>query len=433
MIASLSGIRGILNQDIALADVARFAANFAEAAGGSEFLLARDTRKTGPAMCRAVAAGIMSLGGTVLDYGIISTPALFRESRVRNAPAVMVTASHNEPEFNGLKFVVGGAGIGKETFDKVVGRRSAPGKLPPHGWLREAGRPGYVDSLAERYGEGSCEGVKVAVDLGGGAAISHAVPLLRRLGCEVASMNDCYSVFTRTVDPVADGLGLLRRTVKEKGCAIGLGFDCDGDRLVIVDSTGRKRSGDYMLTLALRRLVRETGEKKVVVSVDTTQAVDEVARESGCGVFRSKVGEANVVRAMKEKGARFGGEGSSGGLIDGDFNYCRDSLLAALTIIRALREEGDAMYASVPAYHQERVALRLPKRKAEKALRVLAREYELSELTDGLKIVLPQRAWVLMRPSGTEDVVRVSAEAPSAARAERIAKEFARKLKRLSA
>ncbi|MDG6957792.1 MAG: phosphomannomutase, partial [Nitrososphaerota archaeon] len=175
MIASLSGIRGILNQDIALPDVARFAANFAEAAGGSEFLLARDTRKTGPAMCRAVAAGIMSLGGTVLDYGIISTPALFRESRVKNAPAVMVTASHNEPEFNGLKFIVGGAGIGKETFDKVVGRRSAPGKLPPHGWLREAGRPGYVDSLAERYGEGSCEGVKVAVDLGGGAAISHAV------------------------------------------------------------------------------------------------------------------------------------------------------------------------------------------------------------------------------------------------------------------
>ncbi|MDG7029896.1 MAG: phosphomannomutase, partial [Nitrososphaerota archaeon] len=102
MIASLSGIRGILNQDLSLADVARFVSNFAEASGGKEFLLARDTRKTGPVSCRAVAAGVMSLGGTVLDYGVISTPALFRESRMKGVPAVMVTASHNEPEYNGL-------------------------------------------------------------------------------------------------------------------------------------------------------------------------------------------------------------------------------------------------------------------------------------------------------------------------------------------
>jgi phosphomannomutase len=432
LIASLSGIRGILNQDIVLPDVARFATNFAKAAGASEFLLARDTRKTGPAMCKAVAAGVMSVGGTVLDYGIISTPALFRESRVRNAPAVMVTASHNEPEFNGLKFIAGGSGIGKETFDRVLGKGGALGRQFTLGRLREGGRPCYVDDLAERYGEGSCEGVKVAVDLGGGAAISHAVPLLRRLGCQVSSLNDSYSVFTRTVDPVADDLALLRRTVKEKGCAIGLAFDCDGDRLVIVDSAGRKKSGDYMLTLALRRLVLETGERKVVVSVDTTQAVDDVARESGCSVFRSKVGEANVVQMMKEKGARLGGEGSSGGVIDGDFNNCRDSLLAALAIIKALRKEGDALYARVPAYHQNRIALRMPKRKVKKALRVMARMYEHPELTDGLKVVIPRRGWVLVRPSGTEDVVRVSAEATSAAKAENLTKSFAGMLKRLS-
>ncbi|MCL4355974.1 MAG: hypothetical protein M1311_05230 [Thaumarchaeota archaeon] len=432
MIASLSGIRGILNQDLSLADVARFVSNFAEASGGKEFLLARDTRKTGPVICRAVAAGVMSLGGTVLDYGVISTPALFRESRMKGVPAVMVTASHNEPEYNGLKFIVAGAGIGKETFEKVVGRRPAGGRQFAEGRLVQPAKPGYVDSLAARYGDGSCEGVKVAVDLGGGAAIAHAVPLLRRLGCEVASLNDSYSVFTRAVDPIADDLVLLRRTVRDKGCALGLGFDCDGDRLVIVDSSGKKRSGDFMLTLALQRLILETREKQVVVSMDTTQAVEDVARKAGCRVLRSRVGETNVVQAMKSEGARLGGEGSSGGLIDGDFNYCRDSLLAALAIIKALREKGDALYSSVPTYHQERIALRIPRQKAEKAFKVMARQYERTDLTDGLKIALPQGAWVLMRPSGTEDVVRVSAEAPSAAKAKSIAKDFARKLGRRS-
>ncbi|HLQ07113.1 MAG TPA: hypothetical protein VK126_05100, partial [Nitrososphaerales archaeon] len=194
MIASLSGIRGILNGDLSLAEVSNFATNFGKAIGSREFLLARDSRTTGPAMSKAVAAGLSSLGSTVLDFGIISTPALFRESRLRQRPAVMVTASHNEPEFNGLKFVVDGAGIGKETFDAVV---AAPGQVGEFraGLIREGRNPSYVGDLLERFGAGSCEGVRVALDLGGGAAIAHAVPLLTQLGCEVASVNDSYGVF----------------------------------------------------------------------------------------------------------------------------------------------------------------------------------------------------------------------------------------------
>src|SRR5271157_509973 len=117
MIVSVSGIRGIPNKDFLYADAARFASNFAGLTGSGDVLLARDTRSTGPAISRAVAAGLMSRGARVLDYGVISTPALFRESRQAKRPAVMVTASHNEPEYKGLKFLVDGMGIGKETFD----------------------------------------------------------------------------------------------------------------------------------------------------------------------------------------------------------------------------------------------------------------------------------------------------------------------------
>ncbi len=432
MIASLSGIRGVLNRDLTLADATRFASNFGRATGRKEFLLARDPRSTGPALSRAVSAGMMSLGATVHDYGIISTPALFRESRNRRLPAIMVTASHNEPEFNGLKFLVDGAGAGRELFDQVMAEKQT-GIEFGQGTVRKAPRPAYVEDLVGRFGAGSCEGVRVAVDLGGGAAISHTVPLLRRLGCEVTSLNDSYGVFNRRVDPVADELTLLRKMVKQKKCDIGLGFDCDGDRLVIVDSSGRKRTGDYMLTLALSEMLKETGEKKVVVSLDTTQAVEDVTRKAGGHVFRSKVGEANVVGEMVERGARLGGEGSSGGLIDGSFNFCRDSMLAALAIIRALKKGGREFYDSVPVYWQERVALAIPKAKAQRGIKKLARKYDEPDLTDGLKVQLPKRSWVLLRPSGTEDVVRVSAEAGTAEAAAELARKFAKKLKELSA
>jgi phosphomannomutase len=432
LIASLSGIRGIYNGDLSLTDVSRFAANFGRAAGSREFLLARDSRTSGPSMSRAVIAGLLSQGATVYDYGIVSTPAIFRESRSRGLPAVMVTASHNEPEFNGLKFIVGGAGIGKDVFDEVVSERAfVPGEFAS-GFLKPARMPTYADDLVARFGAGSAEGIRVAADFGGGAAIGQAVPILARMGCELTSLRDSYGVFTRKVDPVADDLDLLRRTVKEKGCDIGLGFDCDGDRLVIVDADGRKRSGDFMLTLALSELMAQTGEKDVVVSLDTTQGVDDVAKRLGGKVFRSKVGEANVVAAMKAHGARLGGEGSSGGMIDGSFNYCRDSMLAALAIIRALRSHGRKFYDSVPVYHQVRVALQIPRAKAQSALKKLSSQLDDADTTDGLKVMLPRKSWVLMRPSGTEDVVRVSAESTSEARAGQLANSYAKKLKGLS-
>jgi len=140
MITSLSGIRGVLNRDLSLADVSRFAVNFGRATGSKEFLLARDPRSTGPAICRAVIAGLSSLGGTIYDYGIISTPALFRESRQRRLPAVMVTASHNEPEFNGLKFLVGGAGVGQELFEQVVGEQASRSTSFQRGSVKKAQR-----------------------------------------------------------------------------------------------------------------------------------------------------------------------------------------------------------------------------------------------------------------------------------------------------
>ncbi len=432
MIASLSGIRGVLNKDVTLRELSDFAGNFVVRLGAGEVLLARDTRRTGPAIAKAVTASMMARGANVVDYGIISTPALFRESRMRERPAVMVTASHNEPEFNGLKFIVNGLGVGQETFADVIRRTKLPAQEFGKGSTRPSLRSRYAEDLVSQAGAGSCEGVRVALDLGGGSAISHAPQILRELGCETITVNDARGVFSRKVDPVSDDLGILRTLVKENACAIGLGFDCDGDRLVIVDSEGNKRSGDFMLTLALSELLKQSGEKKVVVSVDTTQAIDDIAAKSGAEVLRSKVGEANVVSLMRESGARFGGEGSSGGLIDGGFNYCRDSMLAAIVTIKSLRKLGERLYQSVPLYHQSRVAVAVPREKGRRGIKAMLGRHPKADATDGLKIWTGGRSWVLVRTSGTEDIVRVSAEAQTQRRAASDAESFARELKELS-
>lgn len=431
MIASISGIRGILNRDISLVDFACFASNFATVMDSSEFLVARDTRSTGEAIKRAVVGALISRGAEVTDYGVISTPALFRESLVRKKPAIMITASHNEPEFNGLKFVKDGLGADEGVMQKVT---SSP--VPRKGEFKvgkvRRGRATYNSDLVKRFGKGSLEGVKVALDLGGGAAISHAAPLLRRLGCEVVAINDTYGIFNRTIDPMKDELMVLQRITKDGGCDLGLGFDCDGDRLVVVDGKGKKRTGDYTLTLAMRMVLEDAGRKDVVVSVDTTSAIDEIVEGFGGKVFRSKVGEANVVQMMQVKGVEIGGEGSSGGLIDGSFNYCRDSMLASLLIIKGLKEGGPRFLEGVRSYHQVRTALPMPRRLSVRAISRLAREHRDADTTDGVKIALSRNSWVLVRPSNTEGVVRISAEAGSEQKAAQIVNQYSRELKGLS-
>ncbi|MDA4122736.1 MAG: hypothetical protein OK456_06100 [Thaumarchaeota archaeon] len=437
-VASISGIRGVFNDSLLSADIAGYAANFASLVQSERILLGRDTRSTGDLISRVVTGTLLSRGVSVVDYGILSTPALFRESRRSSAPALMITASHNEPEWNGMKFVIDGRGIVHPELESILDERTSAtrkeGKkrVGSTGSISLGPEPAYNGEVEHMAGAASGEGVKVVLDLNGGAAIPHAAPILRAMGCTLTVIGGTPGVFPRRVDPTADPLEVLSRTVKEKGADVGFAFDCDGDRLVLVDSDGRKRSGDYMLTLALQELLPTVEDRSVVVSVDTTQAIDEVVSGLGGKVHRSKVGEANVISAMTEVGARFGGEGSSGGLIDRDFNSCRDSMLAAVTIVRALRTRGRRVFGKVMSYNQVRLKAEIERRRAAVAIRKLQREHPEAQTLDGLKIPISSRSWVLIRPSGTEDVVRVSAEAISEKEAAKIARTYLNAVKKLA-
>lgn len=431
-VATISGIRGIFNSDLLPADVVSYVQGFASVAVTPEVLVGRDTRHTGEVIQRLVESALLDQGRGVVDYGVISTPALFRESRVSGRAAVIVTASHNEPEWNGLKFVIGGRSPDQGEFDRILKARTKVARAGLGGQARSGPTPSYARELVEMAGQGSCEGLRVAVDMNGGAAVAHTPAVFKGLGCELVAIGGTPGVFGRTIDPTNDDLQLLSRTVREGGCDVGFAFDCDGDRLVMVDREGRRKTGDFMLTLALMETLPSLSDRTVVVSADTTQAVDEVVSEQGGRTLRSKVGEGNVISRMLEVHAQLGGEGSSGGFIDARYNLCRDSMLAAVTIAKAIKKKGQRVLEGVPSYHQARLKVSLERKKALAAIRRLERQNPGADTLDGIKISASKRSWVLVRPSGTEDVVRVSSESTSAKDARELAESYLESLKRLS-
>ena len=433
VIASVSGIRGIFNRDLLLSDVVRYTRNFIRLSESRQFLLASDTRHTGVVMKRAVGSAIIREGADVIDCGSISTPALFRESRMSGIPAVMITASHNPPEWNGLKFIRSGMGIGLAEFEAITGAGTAPPRRIESGRLTHERARYNTDVLEASKGDGTDAGIRAVLDLGAGAAIFHAPFILRSLGCTVHTINDTPGLFGRTIDPTADPLESLSRSVVSSSADIGFAFDCDGDRLVIVDDNGEKRSGDFMLTLALRVVLSDQKVSGVAVSVDTTRAVDELLHQFGAEVHRTPVGEANVIQGIKASNLRFGGEGSSGGFIDADFNHCRDAMIACTTLVRGLKRWGRKFYhTATRSYYQTRTRVEIPRSSALKAIRRLAKENPDAETLDGVKLSISQNSWVLIRASGTEDIVRVSSEAMSQKDADEIAGSYAQRVRRLA-
>ncbi len=418
MIISASGLR-CMTENEPLSIFGRAAYGFASKYSGKEVLIGMDTRSTSGPIMHLVTGAVLLAGKVPVVLGTLSTPALFRESRVRKMPAIMITASHNEPEWNGLKLILNGKGASKDIYEDSVSLEhlTATSSQDCVSYSRCRYNEDFLKKHRDRF-----DGMSVALDLGGGSAIYHAKDILTSLGCKVIPLNDKAGVFARKIDPTEDNLELLCRTVTENSCDAGFAFDSDGDRLVLVDSNGKKLSGDRMLSIALFQLMNTRHVKKVVASLDTTLAVRDIAILHKARLYWSKVGEANVVSKIEEVGAEVGGEGSSGGLIDPSFNFCRDSLVAAYYILSCIRQKGDKAFKIGSEYFQQRTKVGFSGFLPELASQI-GRKY-LVEKLDGLKIWMDENTWVLVRKSNTEHVVRISVESKSRGRALFLLRKF---------
>jgi len=416
----VSGIRGIFGKDLTLRDVLKFSKNFSVLINSKKCVIATDTRPTGQMITETVKAGLMQSGIDVYDLGIAPTPVAFRESRKYGA-GIIVTSSHNPIEWNGLKMIIDGKGVNEKQHDIVMSEQNPPkSKIGEEHKIESA----YVDDASKIIGKIS-DIPKVVVDIGGGAAKGFPSQLLEKVGCDVVTINSELEKSSRGPDPTVDTLEELVTNTKNRD--IGFAFDLDGDRLVIVVN-GEKKDPDVTLGMGVVKAL-ELGYKNFVLSQDTSISVEKYIKQNGGTVFRSKVGEANVTEKMIETKSQVGGEGSSGGFILSDFNYCRDGILTSGLIASIIKkDEFTDTLNFMEKYHIIRDKVEYDSKHHDDILKSLHGKMEEKfgsvETLDGIKAIVDGDSWALVRKSYSENSIRVSAESNSLEKVRNIHQEI---------
>lgn len=438
--ASVSGIRGRVGRSFTPELVSGIAAAFGAFMGeGSRgpVCVGRDSRTSGPMFARAVFAGLESVGVDVIDLGVVPTPTLLLSVRHHGAVGgIGVTASHNPAEWNALK-LVSEEGIFLDdrrstAFRAYLAVQDAPraawdalGSVRPdaEAWPRHLARilalPQLdVDRIRSRE-------LHVAVDCVHGAGGPVIAELLDRLGCRVAGVGmEPDGRFPRDPEPTAKNLGDLSALVRKSRAEIGLAIDPDADRLSLVDETGTPLGEDLTLALAAD-YVLSLRPGIVVTNLSTSQVVDRVAESHGTRVLRTAVGEVNVALGMLAVDSPIGGEGN-GGVIHPGIHHTRDAPAGIALLLSHLARTGRTLSetaAALPSYVI--VKAKLPLEGLDGDALFARAEDDLGatdiDRTDGLKLLWPERQeWLHLRKSGTEPIVRLIAESPDAAGADRL-------------
>jgi phosphomannomutase len=448
---SVSGMRGLVGTDLTPELVARHAAAFgswvresASVGGRPSVVLGRDARTSGPMFTRAAAAGLMSVGVDAIELGVVPTPTVQMAVEHHHAGGgLILTASHNPIEWNALKFV-GPDGIFLDAAAGTRVRALADEGPPRQGWNGLGAVRQDTEAIARHLDAIFAlsmiditaiqrRGFHVALDCVRGAGATAMLPLLERLGCRVSGINlEPDGLFPRAPEPVPENLGELGQLVRDSGAVIGLAVDPDVDRLALVDETGRAIGEDYTLAFAIRAVLdgrtsldRADSKAKhpiVVANLSTSLVVEDAARSAGARLVRAPVGEANVARAIRDEGAIIGGEGN-GGVMFPALHIGRDAPLGVALILHLLATTGvtvSALVAGSPRYTIVKAkGPRGPElRPMYDRLRERFRDAEADE-RDGLRLSWRDR-WLHVRPSGTEPIVRLIAEAPTADDAARL-------------
>jgi len=403
---TISGIRGIFGEDLNLKEIIEFTNNFSSLIKSKKCVVGRDTRPSGEIIQDTVSAVLMKNGIDVFDLGMVPTPVVFRESRKYGA-GIIISSSHNPIEWNGMKFILEGRGINEKELPSIINHqkilKSKIGKI-------EKIKSTYVEDAKKIIGD-IANSPKIVIDNGGGAAKDFAKDLLKNLGCNVEMINQELIGCSRGPDPTSDELIELSNITNDK--EIGFAFDLDGDRLVVVRN-GKKQNPDVTLGLGVAKSL-ELGYKKFVLSLDTSISIEKFIKEKGGTVVRSKVGEANVIDDMIKNNSQAGGEGSSAGFILPEFNYCREGILTSGLIASMLKNpEFSEIINYMENYFQMREKINVNTKFHDEIIETvknyLIKKYSEIDTRDGVKAIIDENTWILIRKSNTEDIIRISGE-----------------------
>jgi phosphoglucosamine mutase len=433
-----SGIRGVVNMDLTPTLVVEVGLALATHTNSGRILVGHDTRVSSPLLENSIISGLSAGGSNVYRLGLVPTPVLaFITREIKADAGVMITASHNPPEYNGIKLFNGDSMPYNQKQQYQIESIMADNQYKRADWQHI----GTATSLDEsnRYIEAVQKIIKlkkkwrVILDPGCGATCQIVPTLFRRLGCKVIAMNAQPDGFFPARSPAieAESLQPLGRIVKQLNADIGIAYDGDGDRMVAIDEKGVLAPLDQNLAAYASYLVRKHRGGAVITTVEASMCLEEMVGLHGGKVIRTKVGDVNVSSAIKRHEAVFGGE-PCGAWIHPQHHFCPDGILSSILLLEALEEEGKTLSSFVseaPQYPVIRKNISCPNKikpttmeGIDKSLPSLFPENKEKIATDGICLIV-RCGKILVRPSGTEPLIRLTAEAESAKEAEEIMKK----------
>lgn len=394
-----------------------------------------DTRTTSPMLMEAVKAGLLSSGCDVVELGTLPTPAVQFAVRNYYDGGIIITASHNPPKYNGIKFL-DEFGIGIPDDMELAIEEMYFDSEPKRAKWNEIGKIYTNENIIREYIDRVLENVdveairdanlKVVVDCGSGAGCYTAPYLIKELGCQLTTLNCQPDGFFpgRDPEPIEENLSELISTVKELNADIGLAHDGDADRTICIDEKGNFVLGDKTFSLVEKQMLKENNGGIIVTTVATSQAIYDIAEEHNGEVIATAVGDLLVARTLKDNNGLFGGE-ENGGLIFPDFVYGRDAAMTVAKILEIIAKEKKGLselVSELPVYYSKKMKIECSDDLKEEVMDKIANEIKTTtdfqiDTTDGVKI-LKDDGWVIIRPSGTEPIFRCFAESDSQEKAD---------------
>jgi len=433
-----SGVRDVVNMDLTPILATQIGMAIGTHSKAKRAVVARDTRTSGLMLENALASGLMSCGVNVSCMGILPTPVLAFLTKKTNADVgVMITASHNPPQYNGIKvFNPDSMAYSEESQDQV--EETIKHESYTLADWRNIGEIQHLD-VTHLYTQKIRQSVKlcgkwhVVVDAGCGATYSLAPRVLGALGCKVTALNAQPDGFfpARSPEPNEESLKSLAKTVKNLEADVGFAYDGDGDRVTFIDEKGKLANFDRVLAAYASYVTKKNGGGIVVTNVEASMCIEKMVERHGAKVLRTKVGDVYLSEVMKKENAIFGGE-PCGAWIHPQFHHCPDGILSSVLLLKALEDENrnlTEMIAETPEYQTLRKNIafsndekyKVVKKIGENSTKIFPKRKRLSKV-DGIRISL-EDGWILIRASGTEPLVRLTVEGESLKTATNIMEE----------
>ena len=442
-----NGIRGVVNKELTPETAIKIGAAIGTFFKRRNIILGYDARTSGPMLAKAVIAGLNATGCNVYIAGMAPTPALqYAVKRHKTDGAVIITASHNPPEYNGIKVVWNdGIELSREQEiqieDVFFKEKMSYAEWNGIGLIRDL--PGVVDDYVEAVkkhvdaAEIEKNHYHVVVDAANSVASLAAPRMLREMGCRVTTINaNIDGTFPgRIPEPRPDNLKDLALTVKAVGADVGVAYDGDADRSIFVDDQGEIHWGDKTFALIEKHFLQENPNEKIVTPVSSSTLVKDIADAYGGELVWTKVGSVTVSHTMKKLKAKLGGE-ENGGVFYGPHQLVRDGAMTTALILNIMAKTGkklSKLLSELPKYFIEKGKVECSNELKQKALEKLTETVDGLNVSrvDGVKIWFEDKSAILMRPSGTEPVYRLYAEAKNKEKAVELVQEYGLKLKKI--